>query len=165
MKGAQENTILQGDKIALKSHPRIALRGEIDALMAECLFCIAVCKKDARIYKKLCEIKKVVNQITRCEALGEDMEFCGVFGYSKEEIREISHFPQKFLGEGHLFLTEVDELSPENACLNKLRVKIRDCERAAVCVGDENLKGIGEALNCLSSAAYILMIERAKEEK
>ena len=160
----ENKTVLKNNIIVLKNHPRIAFRGEIDALMAECLFCMSMCKKNSSVYKKLCAIKKIIDEITRCEALDKQMEFCGVFGYNRDEIREVSHNPQKYLGADHMFLTETDELSLECACLNKLRTKIRDCERSAVCLDDYNIQGIVTALNCLSSAVYILMIEQKKSE-
>lgn len=166
MKNNESKTLLKKGIVVGKGDRAIAFRGEIDSLYAECIHACTVAEKDGFVFKGLAEISKVVGQIMRCEALCESMEFCGVFGYSGEQLREVSHNPEKHLGAGHFWPNEY--ASPAMAALNRLRAEARRCERAAVRAYPECEPwqvSIIECLNRLSSAVYILMLKLDLEEK
>ena len=144
----------------------IAFRGEIDSLYAECICACTAAPKNRFVFKGLAEISKVVGQIMRCEALCESTEFCGVFGYSGDELREVSHHPEKYLGASYFWPDE--NASPCMAALNRLRAEVRRCEREAVRAYPKPepwQASIIECLNRLSSAVYILMLKLNLEEK
>ena len=155
-------TVLHGGETVIKCDKRIVLRGEIDMTCAVCLRALTETKKiNKEIADKLCEVLDVLKKISRCEALEEICEFCGVFGMSCEELREASNFPEKHLGKKH-FVPSYD-ITEEVCAINELRAQIRRCEREAVAVfekcGMEWAKSIAVCLNRLSSAAYILMLK------
>ena len=161
-------TVLQGSSTVLKCDKRIILRGEIDYTFAVCVRACAVLReRGAAAAEKLAEILSCLKEITRCEALGITSSLCGVFGYSEEQLREVSNFPEKYLGQGHF-------IPDENECvviseLNLLRVQIRRCEVAAAALYAENGEkwtlSIVKSLNRLSAAVYILMLKAKKTEK
>ena len=128
---------------------------------AVCLRALTVARKtNEDLFNKTGEILCALKNISRCEALEEKYEFCGVFGYSGDEIRDISNFPEKHLSKKH-FVPEAD-ITDEVCALNELRAQIRRCECAAVAVYEKSekewAKSIACGLNRLSAAVYVLML-------
>jgi len=167
MKDNESQTWLNKGTVCQKGDQAIAFRGEIDSLYAECIHACSITKgSEGFVFQGLTEISKVIGGLMRCEALCESMEFCGVLGYSGDELREISQNPEKHLGVGHFWPDE--NASPAMAALNSLRAEVRRCEREAVRTYPENQPwqvSIIECLNRLSSAVYILMLRlKLKEE-
>ena len=166
MKNNESKTWLKNGTAVGKGDKIIALRGEIDSLYAECICACSVAKKGGFVFEGLAEISKVVGRLMRCEALCESTEFCGVFGYSAEQLREVSQNPGKHLGASHFWPDE--NAGVEMAAINRLRAQIRRCEREAVRAYPECepwQESIIACLNRLSSAVYILMLKLNLEEK
>jgi ethanolamine utilization cobalamin adenosyltransferase len=167
MKNHETKTWLNKGVAVGKGDARIAFRGEIDALQAECVCaCVAAKERSGFVLEGLAEMIKVTGRLMRCEALCENMEFYGVLGYSPEELRRISQNPNKYFGTGYFWPDE--NASAPMAALNRLRTVIRRCERAAVLAypQEEDWQlSIITALNRLSSAAYILMLKLKAEEE
>jgi len=161
MRGSECMTALCGSETVIKCDKRIVLRGEIDMTCAVCLRALLATKTNAETIKNVGEILHALMEISRCEALEEICEFCGVFGLSEDELRNYSNFPEKYLGKKH-FVPSCD-ITPEVCALNELRAQLRRCEREAVAVVCETdaewAKSIAQALNRLSAAAYILMLK------
>ena len=75
--------------------------------------------------EKICEILDALKKISRCEALEESNEFCGVFGISDEELREQANFPEKYFGKPHF--VPMPDITEEVCAINELRAQIRRC--------------------------------------
>ncbi len=167
MKNNEMKTWLNQGTAVSKGDHRIAFRGEIDSLYAECVCaCVDAREKGSLAFPGFAEISKTVGKLMRCEALCESMEFYGVLGYTADELRQLSQNPQKFFGIG--FFWPDENASVAMAAANRLRASIRRCERAAVRAypeGEEWQTSIITCLNRLSSAAYILMIKLKLEEE
>ena len=165
MKNNESRTLLKNGIAVGKGDRIIAFRGEIDSLYAECICACTAAPKGGFVFEGLAEISKVIGRIMRCEALCESTEFCGVFGYSGDDLREISQNPGKHLGMAHFWPDENASLCM--ASLNRLRSEVRRCEREAVRAYPECEPwqiSIIECLNRLSSAVYILMLKLNLEE-
>ena len=151
-------THLNARTLVEKSHPRIALRGMVDALEAEILLCRAETGVTA-----LDEILKAVRHAMRCEVLDEPMPELRLLGMSTEELRERSHHPEKYYGQPHF----MPEAGDDKALLrlNRLRTMVRQCELAACRAFPEPDDRLDLCLfwNRLSSALWILIIQRKKE--
>jgi len=155
-------THLNGDVLVGKDHPRIAFRGEVDALEAELLLCQLNCEK----YRSdLAQILSLVRRLIRCEVLNEPMPGDRLCGLTEDEIRHRSHFPQAHYGQPH-FKPEYTD-GAVILWLNRARCAARAAELAAVRAftdrdGQPSRVDILQALNRVSSMLYILMI-RAKK--
>lgn len=167
MKNNETKTWLKKGEAVSKGEARIAFRGEIDALYAECLCaCAAAKEKGGPVFGGLAEILKKTGKLMRCEALCESMELDGVLGYTGDELREVSQNPKKYLGTDHFWPDE--NVSARMAAVNRLRTAVRRCEREAVRAypeGEDWQASIITCLNRLSSAAYILMLKLKSEEE
>ena len=163
-KKPEEMTHLTGNTLVLKTHPRIAFRGELDSLQAQVLLCAL----HIRIFEKeLTEMLHYLRQILRCEVMDEPLEELSLLGLSQKELRAHSQYPQRVYGQGHF----QPELAHGEAVLelNFLRTQIRKtelscCRAFSDTEGRVTRKDLVQGLNRLSSACYILMI-RCKAEK
>lgn len=166
MKSDEMKTWLNQGTAVSKGEKRIAFRGEIDSLYAECVCaCADVRGEDELAFSGFAEIAKTIGKLMRCEALCENMEFYGVLGYSADELRRVSQNPKKFFGID--FFWPDENAGVPMAAANRLRASIRRCERAAVLAypeGEAWQLSIITCLNRLSSAAYILMVKLKLEE-
>lgn len=155
-------THLYGNVLVEKTHPRIRLRGMIDALEAEILLCgTAVPEKK----KELEEILALSREILRCEVLEEPLGEKRLCGLTAEELRERSHFPQNYYGQPH-FMPDFGD-GEKLLRLNRLRTLVRETEIQAVAAflrpeGRLQREDIPKALNRMSSMVYILMIQMKK---
>ena len=156
-------THLHSDVLVSKTHPRIALRGAIDALEAEIVLCQLTAET---VRKELGEILALARLLIRCEVLNEPVPEEKLCGLTQDEIRKRSHFPQEFYGQPHFMPEHTDGAAILH--INKCRCTARQAELAAVraFVDDEGnvaRADILKALNRMSSMLYILMIRLKKD--
>ena len=156
-------THLHSDVLVSKTHPRIALRGAIDALEAEIVLCQLTAET---VRKELGEVLALARLLIRCEVLNEPVPEEKLCGLTQDEIRKRSHFPQEFYGQPHFMPEHTDGAAILH--INKCRCTARQAELAAVraFVDDEGnvaRADILKALNRMSSMLYILMIRLKKD--
>lgn len=149
-------THLSGDILVPKDHPRIRFRGKMDTLQAELLLCGP---EEAGVE----EILALSRRIIRCEVMEEPLEGGRLLGLTEEELHKRSHFPQDYYGQPH-FMPEIAD-GALMARLNRARCAAREAELAAVRAfrdreGNPTRPDILMALNRMSSALYLLMIQR-----
>ena len=156
-------THLNGEVLALKTHPRIRFRGKMDTLEAELILCQLV---PGAPEAALGEILTLARKILRCDVLDEPLIWDTLCGLSEQEQRTHSHMPQDYYGQPH-FMPQASDGSVI-AGLNRARCSAREAELAAV-EGFSDREGnllredIPKALNRMSSMLYLLMIqEKAK---
>ena len=156
----EQMTHLNGDVLVLKTHPRIAFRGAMDALEAELMLCQRNVREEIR--KSLGEGPSLARMLIRCEVMGEPVPEGKLCGLTEFEQRERSHRPQDYYGQAHFMPEHTD--GAEVLWLNRCRCAVRSAELAAARAftdGDGNaVRGdILRALNRMSSMVYILMIQ------
>lgn len=153
-------THLQGNILVDKTHPRIAFRGEMDALQAE----IMLCQLEAEAMREqLGAVLDFARNLIRCDVLDEPVGEPRLCGMTADELRERSHFPQDHYGQPH-FLPEYRD-GRVLLLLNRCRCAARRAELAAVRAFPER-EDMLRAMNRLSSMLYILMIrEKAGRRK
>jgi len=160
-------THLNGEFLVPKTHPRIRFRGKMDTLEAELLLCQLDSSPD--LQQQLGEILTLARNILRWEVLEEPVQETLLLGLSQEELRRHSHRPQDFYGIPH-FMPQVSD-GQKVLRLNKVRTAAREAELAAAEAfcdreGRVTRPDILQALNRMSSALYLLMIqEKAKNRK
>ena len=159
-------THLNAETLVGKDHPRIALRGMVDALEAELLLCQKEAGSAPKVFSALGEILTAVRHAMRCEVLGEAMPEVRLCGLSAVQLRERSHHPEKYYDQPHFMPQAQDDKLLLR--LNRLRTQVRQCELAAYRAFQKgNEKPDREDLilfwNRLSSLLWILMIQRKKE--
>lgn len=157
-------THLQGSTLVFKDHPRIAFRGFIDLLEAEILLAQQAAQRESqdRVVSDLQEILQFVRNFIRCDVLGEPLKEVHLLGLSAAELREHSHYPQKYYDQSH-FMPAYTDCSTLLA-LNKVRTVVRQTELAAYRAwrdadGQVTRPDIILGLNRLSSVFWILMIQ------
>lgn len=156
-------THLNGEVLALKTHPRIQFRGKMDTLEAELILCQLV---PGAPEGALGEILDLSRKILRCDVLEEPLRQDTLCGLTQDEQRERSHMPQDYYGQPH-FMPQASDGSVI-AGLNRARCFAREAELAAVEAfsnreGNLIREDIPKALNRMSSMLYLLMIqEKAK---
>jgi propanediol utilization protein/ethanolamine utilization cobalamin adenosyltransferase len=161
-------THLNGKKLVVKSDPVIRLRGQLDSFISllvetELWFLEKGC---TGIAEKLHEVVVFCRGLMQAEVLGKEFDFPLIFGFNKEQLREISHDPMKYFGVKHSFVSKKHGMSV--AKLHILRSKSREVELAAVDAfvtenGKCSREDIVSALNRLSSIMYILVcLEKAR---
>lgn len=160
-------THLRADTLVRKNHPRIVLRGMVDALEAELLLAIREAGALTPLGQNLNELLTSVRHMMRCDVLEEPLRITSLCGLTMEQIRERSHFPQKFYDQPHFMPSGTD--SALLLRLNSVRTLIRRTELAAYEAfhdreGIVTRQDMIKFLNRLSSMLWILMIQRKKEE-
>lgn len=152
-------THLNGDILVEKTHPRIAFRGAMDSLQAEIILCQLIVPKG--ISRQLQELLELSRELIACDVLDKPVVWDKLLGLSPQELRSRSHRPQDYYHQPH-FMPEATD-GEAMARLNRLRCAIRSAELAA-CHAFTTKEGchrpdILEALNRMSSAVYLLMIQ------
>lgn len=157
----EELTDLGNGCLVPKTHPRIALRGQLDLLQCQIIHAqMEFAQADeTQLVKDLEEIAGWARRIMSAEVKGENFEFGKLLGLSAGEIRERSHHPGKYYSVSHM-LPDYRHGTVVSR-LNLLRSQTRVCELAAAqCFvnpsGEAERKDILCALNRLSSLFYIL---------
>ena len=153
-------THLNGEILVSKTHPRICFRGKLDTLEAELILCQLA---DSELVSPVEEILALTRRVIRCDVLEEPMQEEKLWGLSEEELRKRSHFPQDYYGQPHFAPSAAD--GPMIATLNRARCAAREAELAAVEAfsdreGNPTRVDILRAMNRISSALYLLMIQR-----
>ena len=156
-KKPENYTHLRGNILVPKTHPVIAFRGKIDTLQAEILLAQLVCKGPG-----LSEILTLARNIIRWDVMREPAKTDRLLGLTEAELRSHSHDPQKYYGVPHFMPDATDGEAVLR--LNRCRCAAREAELAAAHAFGEERPDLLQALNRMSSAIYILMIQ-AKTER
>lgn len=165
-KKPEHMTHLRAEVLVRKDHPRIRFRGMIDALEAKLL--LAAKEAQPQLRRQLDEILHAVRTLIRCDVMDIPVEIDTICGLNEQELRQRSHFPQKFYDQPH-FMPSADD-SRILLLLNEVRTAIRQTELAAYDAfhdrdGIVTREDILRLLNRLSSMLWILMIQKKKEEQ
>ena len=136
----------------------------IDLLEAEIALCQQVCVREGipALAEELEEVLGFVRRFIRFDVLEEPVGEVRLCGLGPEELRERSHYPEKYYGQPHFLLHYTD--SPAILAVNKVRAVARQTELAAYrAFRDENgavtREDILQGLNRLSSLLWIFMIK------
>ena len=163
-------THLDHKTLVPKDHPRIAFRGWIDRLEAEILVCrLAVLEQgEAQLAGELEELLVFVRNLIRCDVLGEPVAEISLCGYTAERLREVSHHPERYLGQGHFTPSAIDP--PILIYVNRLRTLIRQAELACYKAfrkydGTVARPDLVQAMNRLSSLCWIWECRLKAREK
>ncbi|MDR1777584.1 MAG: hypothetical protein LBR31_07125 [Desulfovibrio sp.] len=152
-------THLDAATMVAKTHPRIEARGKLDNLMAEIVLTQTLFDPKSKLPPLLkdclSELKNWVFQTLAAEISGSILPEQSMAGMNPDALRAVSRNPRRYLALDHL--TPDATLGMNMAFLNRLRTQVRETEltvaKAALCRSD-----IGESLNRLSSAVYVLML-------
>ena len=158
-------TNLRGAELVPKIHPLIAFRGQLDSFEAELLE--LVIDVEAGGFKKLAgdlsELLEYSRGIMRAEVMQEPLAPMVICGWNSDEIRERSHYPNKFYNVNHF--TPQPHHGKIMAQLNGLRAKSREMELAAehafynLETGETERDDILKAVNRFSSLIYVYMLQ------
>ena len=152
-------THLNGDTLVPKTHPRIFLRGKLDSLESALILCQL---QLPALTEPLGELLAQTRRILRCEVLEEPLKGVRLLGLTEEELRRRSHIPQEYYGVPH-FMPEASD-GETIAHLNRLRCQVRETELAAAAAFPEGQReDLLQALNRMSSAVYLLMIQQKQK--
>lgn len=158
LKKPEHYTHLRGNVLVPKDHPVIAFRGAMDSLQAALLLAQLVCtgKRQA-----LGEILGLARNIIRWEVLQEPAQVGKLCGLTEAQLRSHSHDPKTYYGIPHFMpeYTDGEAVLQLNVC----RCAARQAELAAVRAFGDKRPDLLQALNRMSSALYILMIQTKKE--
>lgn len=155
-------THIYGNKLVFKNHSIIVFRGKVDNMQSKILEAqvIAVKAKKESLAIALEEILGIMRAIMRAEVLNEELTVNSVLGFSDEDLRNISHNPNKYFNRDHIIAEyKMGELV---ICINSLRSYVREVEIAALDAfkegnGEVKRQDILKCLNRLSSVFYIIM--------
>ena len=155
-------THLKGNILVRKDHPRIAFRGMIDALEGEIMLAQQASQAYPALVKELEEALALVRRLIRCDVLDEPVGELHLCGYDAGQLREYSHYPDKYLGQPHFLPAYTD--GPALLAVNKVRTLVRQTELSAYAAfkdveGNVTRGDIILALNRLSSLMWIIMIK------
>lgn len=155
-------THLKGNILVFKDHPRIAFRGMIDALEGEIMLAQQASHDYPALVKELEEALALVRRLIRCDVLDEPVGELNLCGYDAGQLREYSHYPDKYLGQPHFLPAYTD--GPALLAVNKVRTLVRQTELSAYAAfkdveGNVTRGDIILALNRLSSLMWIIMIK------
>lgn len=158
-------TNLRGADLVPKIHPLIAFRGQLDTFEAELLE--LVIDVEASGFKVLAgdlsELLDYSRGIMRAEVMQEPLPPMIICGWNTDEIRERSHYPNKFYNVNHF--TPQPHHGKIMAQLNRLRAKSREMELAAEHAfynpetGQTERDDILKAVNRFSSLIYVYMLQ------
>lgn len=157
-------TLLDDKQLVPKTHPRIALRGKLDTLIAHTIVVQTQFEPENKyplLHQSLAELRSYMGKVLRSEVTEEPLLSISMGEMDAEILHAVSHQPLKYLGHDHI----VPELShgANVALLNVLRAVARETELEAIraFVNDGYLltrSDIVQGLNRLSSAFYVLML-------
>lgn len=158
-------THLKGRMLVPKNHKRIRFRGQVDKL--EAIFIDTIVELQSIGLRELVSDLQIIfeytKKIMRAEVLNEDLPFIEFKGWGEGDIREYSHYPDKYFGVKH-FIPD-PKYGKVMSRLNLLRTQIREVEILAVDAFYEEKTKVVErqdivmALNRMSSLLYITMCQ------
>ena len=133
-------------------HARQARPAQVPALL-ERIFTLA---------EELEEVLGFVRRFIRFDVLDEPVGAIELCGYTPEQLREYSHYPEKHFGQPHFLACYTD--GPALLAVNKLRTVVRQTELAAYAAfrdadGNVTRGDMILGLNRLSSLMWIFMIK------
>ncbi len=157
-------THLYGNVLVFKDHPRIVFRGMLDTLEAETLLCQKTAHQEGytALPAALQQVLDFVRRLIPCDVLNEPVGEVSFGGMTPGQLREHSHYPQKYYDTPHFM---PDYTMPQTMLsLNHLRTVVRRTELAAYRAfrtedGAVTRDDMILALNRLSSYLWILMIQ------
>lgn len=157
-------TQLYGNILVFKDHKRILFRGKMDSLEGKILQTQILCLKlnHNKLVEDLQEILDFVRNLVKCEVLNESVREFSLQNMTPIDLREKSHYPEKYFGIGHFFPDcSMGEVVIE---LNSCRTFTREAELVAYEAfkgqsGEVNREDIIKGLNRLSSLFYIMMFK------
>ena len=168
-KKPEHMTHLKAGQLVPKTHPRIALRGELDALEAQIIVCqlqLSQAGFDC-CASPLEDALTLVRQVLTCEVLDTPLPPWKLDGMDEKEIHELSHHPKLVYSKGHVFPEAGQGLAA--AHMNLLRAMTRRvelCAAQAFCEQDNAQRSdLIQALNRLSSYFYILQLRAAARKE
>ena len=157
-------THLDHETLVRKDHPRIRFRGMIDRIEGEILVCQyhAVQSGHVQLTMDLQEMLEFVRNLIPCDVLGKSVGEINLCGYSADELREHSQYPEKYYGQPHFMASVADD--PALLFVNRLRTVVRQAELAGYEAfknydGSVKRPDIILAMNRLSSLCWIMMIK------
>lgn len=164
-KKPEHMTQVDSAHFAPKTHPRVKLRGRLDSLHAIMMLAAAEARRFQlpQMAAHLDTLAAYCREIQSAEYHARPVQPLAVAGRSEEEIHEISHWPDKHLGLGHIVPGADDHAILH--WLNFARTLTREIEIIAleVCgpkthTHEEGASSgsVPRALNRLSSAVYYL---------
>ncbi|MCD9522967.1 ethanolamine utilization cob(I)yrinic acid a,c-diamide adenosyltransferase EutT [Photobacterium carnosum] len=150
-----------------KSHPRILLRGKLDACISYCVLVQCEMNEQPEILKCfMADIRSYLGQILQSEVMGQPLPTLSLGDFDEAMVHQWSHNPLKHLGHDHM-LPDVS-YGKLVSQLNYLRAQVRELELSAISVFlDHSMQltsdgvdreDIVAGLNRLSSAVYVVMI-------
>ena len=156
----EDMTHIRGNMLVNKQHPRIALRGRLDSLMARVMNVqlIAVESGGEKVAEELETFLSYLRAMLAAEVKDCPLEPIRLLQMDSEEIRRCSHHVKEYIGIDH----PVPSYRMGKLCvaLNDLRTQVRETELCAVNAfaheKRESHSDIIEGLNRLSSCVYIL---------
>lgn len=157
-------THLYGNVLVFKDHKRIIFRGKIDSLEAKILE-VQVLSHKLKLGKLVADLEEIlvfVRNLIRCEVLNEPVSEFRLQGMDANELREKSHYPQKYFGIGHE--PPKYTMGEVVVALNSIRTLVRETELIAYKAfkdeyGAINREDIIKALNRLSSLFWIMIFK------
>jgi propanediol utilization protein/ethanolamine utilization cobalamin adenosyltransferase len=163
-------THLRGRDLIPKTHPVIAWRGQLDRFDCDLVETQTLLVKagETKLAAQLEEIAQRAQQLMTAEVKNQPLEFGTLLGWQADQIRAMSHQPDKYFGISHTPMTYQDGWVV--ARLNSLRSKIREVELYANHAftdsdGSCHRPDILLHLNRLSSLFYILLCQRRSRQR
>ena len=164
----EDMTHIRGNLLVSKRHPRIALRGKLDSLMAKVMNVQIIADEcgNQKTVEGLEELLAYLRAMLAAEVKDESLKPIKLLGMDSEEIRKCSHHVKEYIGIDH----PVPSYRMGKLCvaLNDLRTQVRETELCAVNAfaqdGPDAHRDIIEGLNRLSSCVYILFCRAARGE-
>ena len=161
-------THLTAEILVPKDHPRIHFRGNVDRLEARILLTRLAAQAEHRetLSRHLEELLDQVRLLLRAEVMDKPYVLTQICGLTMDQLREQSHYPQKYFGIPHFMPAASDgRLLLE---LNLLRTQLRETEVTAYGAfhdrdGQVTRPDLLLALNRFSSLVWIWMIQLKKE--
>ena len=154
-------THLNSREMVYKTHPRILLRGKLDALESEILLVMVGCDEAWRAL--LQDALQLVRQVLAADVKDAPLPPWKLGGMDAEEVHRGSHHPEAFGLSGHLLPAPEQGLLA--AQLNRLRAVCRETELAGIAAWQDGVLLRHEdcilALNRLSSYFYLLQLRAA----
>lgn len=160
-KKPEHMTQLHGNILIDKDSPRIILRGKLDSLQSLIVLTQSIIHEKngpARIVDDLEEILGVIRTAMSCEILEKPFYVETIIGLTVDELREHSHYPEKYYGIKQMLLPNY-KMGNDYAMLNSIRTLVRETEIYAVSSfkNDINRSDIITVFNRLSSTLHIMM--------
>ena len=168
-KKPEHMTHLRAGELVPKTHPRIALRGELDTLEAHIIMSqLQLCQAGFECCATpLEDALQLIRQVMVAEVMDQPLPAWKLDGMDEKEIHELSHHPKLVYSKGHVFPEASQGLAAGH--MNLLRSLTRRAELSAAQAfceeGTAQRTDLIQALNRLSSYFYILQLRAAARKE